>query len=213
MRKILSSLFVAVFAAFFIAGSANAAEKLRYWSDVVDLFVLQNTTGGAFDNYQIYVVHGADHKIAYRTGPIAPRVFGDYCNVTDQQDDCQITYDPGPVYLEWELAQQINVEPLTPANKRLYLLYFVWEHHISRELRKVENWLNNVSGYTNPNKKRAYGAAMQAWGVDPLNTATCEDKVFPGGQTCNVEDTGMTHVTGRVKRITEDLDSIIVELP
>lgn len=197
--------------------SAFSAEKLIRRGGFVDRFVLQNTTNPAFEGYIVIVLAGTEHKIVYQPGPANHNTFSDFCNVNDQTDPCTV-FDPGPVYAEWDAATQVADGDLTPANRRKWLWAWTYQEHVKKAVKDVEDWLVTLSGLGGGAARRIYAGAMQAWGIAPADAEACavvaiNQNTTSTGVVCTYSATGLVHITGRIKRMVDDLDKAVIDLP
>lgn len=191
---------------------AGAAEKLVRQGGTISHFVLQNTTNPAFEGYIVIVLEGTEFKIVYQTGPANHETFTDWCNVNDHLDPCN-TYDPGPVMEEWDNATQIADGDLTPANRRKWIWAWTYQEHVKRAVGDVEDWLKDLSGLGPTQQKRVLSGAYQAWGLVDTDADFCAALAIDEDLTCTHSETGMFHVTGRIKRLVEDLHRTVLDLP
>lgn len=213
MRSFLAKLAILALAVVAFSYPADAAEKLRRGSQVgVDRFVLQNTVNPSFEGYIVVVLAGTEHKIVYQRSPADHETFVAACNRNDRDNPCTV-YDPDPVYDEWDLATQIEDGDLTPANRRKWIWAWIYEVHVKKAIAQVEDWVQNLSGLGPAARRRIMNGSYQAWGLAPADAATCAALIIDSGLTCTYSETGMAHVTGRIKRLVDDSYKVVLELP
>lgn len=206
--------FTAALLFSFLTVEASAAEALiRRGGSFIDRFVLQNTTDPAFEGYIVIVVASTEHKIVYQVGPANDETFTAFCNRNDPDDTTCNIFDPDPVYEEWDLATQVPDGDLTPANRRKFLWAWIYQVHVKKAVAEVEEWLTTLSGLSPAASRRVLSGAYLGWGLDADDATDCAALTVDQDLICTYSETGLIHVTGRIKRLVEDLDKAVLDLP
>ena len=212
MKKLLG-LLAFVMCLGSVSVGAQAATKEINRGGCVDRFILTDTVNPAFEGYRVFVMCGANHKIVYQESGADKTTRSDFCNVEDELDVQCFTLNPGPVYEEWDNATQVSGDDLSPATKRLLIWAWVYEMHVKKAMKSAEVEIETQSGYNPPDQRRASAGAFMGWGLDFLDAKFCGDLQINGPGVCTYEETGLLHVTARIKRLVRDLDNVVLDLP
>ena len=211
MKKFLAILLLAV------SAQAMAVDILRHEDTFVQVDVITNTTGGAYENFEIISLHPNAHKVVVIRANNS-RYITEFCSQVEKNSEAGQNcnpYDPEPIFADWDAAQAAgNITlgaNLTGEERRKYTAHWFFQLYVSNDLNGLYNELIADLTLTDSQRRERYFGTCRAYEFD---NATCANFVtirFDTGRRPRSNEMTLLKVPGRFKKMIDEMGSIIIE--
>lgn len=210
-----TKIFFACLSLIICTSNVFAATKEIRRGSFIDRFKIVNAVDPQFEGAIVIVLENALHKVIWQPSAADHTMEIAYCNQVLQDDDpgCE-TFDPDPLYAEWDAASQVADGNLTPANKRKWLWAWKFINYDLPEHKANKTWLNTQSGYNLAGRHRAFQGGLVTKGWSQTDADACATKMINNNENaCFYSDNSILHIDGRTKQMVDELHDAVIDLP
>ena len=193
-----------------------AVDILRKPDSFVQVDVITNTTGLAYENFEIISLHPNSHKVTV----IRPngRYETEFCSAVERNSEAGQNcdpYDPEPIFADWDAAQaagNITLSTnLTNAEQNQYTAHWFYQMYVANDLNGLYTELIADITLTDTERRNRYFGACRAYEFDDATCATLVTVRFDTGRRPRAGEMTLTKVPGRFKRMIDEMGSIVIE--
>jgi len=209
-------ILIFIIASFFV-NSALSSDITRRGSGSLTYDVLSNTPAAIYDGYGIITFDYLGHKVVAIQANNS-RYHTEFCDQINKNNEIgqQCTsYDPEPIFAEWDAAQGAgNVTlgaVLTNAEAKQYQAHWFYQVYVANDLNSLYNELVADLTLTDSQRRERYFGSCRAYEFDDANCASFVTIRFDTGRRPRANEMLMTKVPGRFKKMIEEMNQIIIE--